>query len=442
MSFKRKMAQKVPVAKEVVEASRADLNDYRQGPWYKEGAWSVSHHNFQDATKPPAAAPAQAVLVDITGRVIEQVPGIALTTAEKVALAAALAEAGVPEMHVGLFIQSPVMQEHIRAIASAEIPIRIVQMVYSLADIETAAKAGAHTVEITGQGRPSLFGGYGGAAVQTQQQLIALAREKVVRAKALGLQARAVINGIGVTDVSYLPKFAEAMAEAGADSICFADGPAGLAPRAAHYLMTTLKKHAGKAKTGSHFHNDFGLGLSNALGALDAGAEIFDVSINGIGERAGQVDLAQLALVMKVFYQVETGVRLERLNALSRMAQDLSRDTLPSVYPIVGSSAFGSAVEFIQKQDVYVDEALHMPIAPELVGGERRLPQGRHTGPFGLIHRAEGLGYAVPEDEVQPMLKELDQWFESRKRELRDVEFIALLSSHGAELIEGSTARR
>lgn len=432
---KRKMAQEVPIPQESVEATREDLRSYRNGPWFKEGAWSISHHNFQEATKPPTTSAKSAVFIDITGRVIEQVPGVALTTDEKLTLAGELADAGVPEMHVATFIENPEDQEHVRAIASSGIPIRIVQLIWTLSDIAVAAEAGAHVAEIAGQGRPSLFGGYGEGAVKTQEQVIARSREKVQKAKALGLKAQAVINGIGFTDISYLPRFTEAMVEAGADSIYFADGPAGLGPRATHYLMSVIKKHAGTVKTGLHVHNDFGLGLANALAAFEAGAEIFDVSINGLGERAGQVDLAQLAVVLKIFYGVDTGIHLERLTRLSRLAEDFRRETMPTAYPIVGRAAFTDAVGLVQKLDLYIDEQLHLPIAPQLVGGERSYPQGRHTGAFGLIYRAERSGFAVPEDEVQSLLKELDRWFETRKRELSDVEFVALIKSHGAEMI-------
>lgn len=424
-----------PLPSELVDRARSYLEEHRQGPWFRQGAWSISHHNFAPYAAPSSEVPREVRLVDLTGRVIEQVPGIALTPVEKVALATELAEAGVKEMHAGLFIVSPTMQAHIRAIKDAQVPIKIVQMVYTVEQVRLAAEAGADIAEVVGQGRAALQGGYLGRTFN-EGEMLELARERIKLAKSLGMEVRAVINGIGETDIDYVPQFASMAAEEGADSMFVADGPAGMGPRASAHVVKTIKGAAPDLPVGMHFHNDFGLALPNALASLEAGASAFDASVHGTGERAGQLDMAQIALVLEAFYQVETGIQFGRLNQLSRVVEDFTRLPVSAIYPIVGPYSFGSAVDFIQKQDMYVDEALHMPIDPDFVGGRRSFPLGRHTGSFGLLLRAERIGVEVPEASLEEAVSALDHWFEVHKREIADDEFRLLL----ADVTESSLA--
>jgi isopropylmalate/homocitrate/citramalate synthase len=415
---------------EIIREAQEDLRSIRRAPWFRDGAWSISPHNFLDETKPPPVA-REVTLIDITGRVIEQIPGVALTGAEKVALARALSDAGVPQAQMVLGIRSPEMRAHTKAIADQHLPIKIVALTPTKEDLEAAAQTGVHIAEVTTPGRPSLYGSYHGVRMKSEEDLIEWAVTRIRMAKSLGMQVRADINVVAYADISYIRKFVEATAREDPDYYHLADGTAGLGPRACAYLVKLVKQLAPKAHVGLHLHNDFGLGLSDAIAALESGADAFDVSINGLGEKAGQLDIAQITLVLESFYQVKTGIRCDHLYGLSQLVQDLTRTKWPGTFPIVGDYAFASAVENVQKEEIFVDPYIHLPLAPEFVGNQRSFPLGRHTGAFGLLRKADELGFDVDEDHVSPLVKDLEHWFEVHRRPITDLEFARFLEQSG-----------
>lgn len=390
----------------------------------------MSSHNFRPETKPDPT-PSRVRLVDITGRVIEQLAGIALHADEKVALAGALSDAGIEEMHPTLHVASTVGQRHMQAIAASGCSIRMVALVYSTRDVEIAAANGAAVAEVVTVGRPSLHGSYRSFNSKNEDELIGSATERISLAKKLGLRVRADINLIGYSEDQYIKRFVAAAREAGADEIQIADGSSSLGPRACAYVVGVIRATDPSAPVALHLHNDFGLAVANAIAALEAGAESFDVSINGIGERAGQLDLAQWALVLRVFYEIDPHVRFNALNSLSRLVEDLTRSPVPGTYPIVGEFAFDTAVESVLRHEFGIDDMLHAPIAPEFVGAHRQYPLGRNTGRFGLMLKAHRLGIGVPDALVPTAIERVEQWFESHKRPIDDRELRTLLLGLG-----------
>jgi len=425
---------------DLVRLAREDLRTLRKAPWFQEGRWSISPTNFLAETKAPLAVPPRVQLNDITGRVIEQMPGIALTVQEKVHLARALSDAGVPEMQPVQNIHLRRMREHVEGIRDAGLPIRLAVLCSTEDDLQVASASGAHVAEITIQGRPSLYSTYTGRRATSNDELLKRGRHLIAVAKGLRLSARADINDVGYSDIEYVRDFAKMAAEAGADSIYLADSSASLGPRAMGYLVGLVRSVAPGVPIGLHLHNDFNLAATVAISALEAGAEIFDVSVNGVGEKAGQLDLAPFAVSVEAFYQVQTGIRLDRMYELSKLVQDLSRIPIPPVFPVVGDRAFASAVMNVQMGEVYVDPYYLHSINPECVGNRRDLPLGRHTREFGLLRKADELGYALTIDQVPPALEDLDDWFELHKRPITDSEVIRILKGRRAELVRAASA--
>lgn len=418
---------------EIAAVALADLAKVRKEPWYRSDSWSLSPLNFLEANAPSGPIPKSVTLVDITGRVVEQMPGIGLTRAEKVELARGLEDAGITQMQPVQFIRTPEMSAHVREIVASGVAIKPVVLTPSKLDLEAAAAAGAPIVEITTNGRPSLHGAYQSMRVTSPDQLLESADERIRFAKSLGMIVRADINGVGFSETTYIQRFAKVAADAGADYIHLADGNAGLGPRASAFLIRLVKEAAPGVPAGLHLHNDFGLALSCALAALEAGAEVFDVTVNGLGEKAGQLDLATFAVVLKAFYGVDSGVRFERLRTLSRLVADLTRVPVPPHQPITGDNAFASAVANVQREELFVDPFIHVPLAPEFVGHTRGFPLGRHSRELGLLVKAEALGFTVYEDQVATLLVDLDRWFETHKRQITDEEIADMLSRHGCE---------
>lgn len=411
---------------DALERARRELREMRSEPWHRDGAWSVSAHNFSPEGRPPEVA-RDITLIDITGRVIEQVPGIALSPEEKFMLIRALDAAGVREVHTGLRIAAPETAQTIEMIRKAGLAIKVIALVYSLDDVRIAADVGADIVEAVTVSRPGLNGVYRQLASVTEADAIGSSLSRLRLAKELGLKTHADMNLISYARIDYVKEFTKAAHDVGADLIQIADGSAGLGPRATHHLVSVIKEIAPDAAVGLHLHNDLGLALSNAMAGLEAGAESFDVSIHGSGERSGQLDLGQFGLVSTILYGCQTGIDFTHLTRMTKLVEDLTRTPLPGTYPIVGGFAYETSVESVIKHEYWLDELVHMPIAASFVGAHRQIRLGRNTGPFGLLLAASRLGRDMSNVEMAQLSAALERWLVLHKRPIDDHEFLGLI---------------
>src|SRR5258708_2035212 len=241
------------------------LADLRAGPWHRDQAWSISRHNFSDDQLAPSTMPQRVTLPDLTARVLEQMPGITLSVQEKVALAEALAEAGVEEANLALRISDPRAKDELRAIRRRSLPLKLVALLSSIRDIDTAVELGVEVAELT-VARAS----YGAGPIITAATL-PLMVELVEHAKSVGLKVRANITMAANTTFSYVESFTKAARSAGADQIQIADSSGGLGPIAVRRLVGHVKSVDPAAAVAVHLHNDFGLAVANAIAALEAG---------------------------------------------------------------------------------------------------------------------------------------------------------------------------
>lgn len=414
---------------DALERARAELAELRNGPWHRDGAWSVSSHNFCPEAKPPQVA-RSVQLVDITGRVIEQIPGIALSPEEKVSLISALARAGIPAVHPGLRIGSAETARTIQLVRDEGLSIRLVALVYSLDDVRRAADVGADIAEVVTVSRPGLNGVYREFSSVTESDAVASSMARLELAKELGLVTHADMNLISYARLGYVREFTAAARDLGVDLIQIADGSGGLGPRATHHIVSVIRSVAPDARIGLHLHDDLGLALPNALAGLEAGAESFDVSVHGTGERAGQLDLGQFGLVSTILYGCQTGIDFSRLVGLSKLVEDLTRTPLPGTRPIVGDYAFDTSVESVIKHEHWLDELVHMPLSADLVGATRTVQLGRNTGKFGLMLKAEQLGLDVSTADLDQVSTAIQEWFVVHKRLITDGEFGDLVRQH------------
>jgi homocitrate synthase NifV len=154
-----------------------------------------------------------------------------------------------------------------------------------------------------------------------------------------------------------------------------------------------------------HGHDDFGLATAAALAAVQAGASWVQGTINGMGERAGNADLGELALALESLYGVSTGLRFERLVETAALVQDLSGYELAPWKPGTGENLFVRESGAVASQ--FHDPPAIEPFSAELVGAQRRLVLGKKSGLDSIRIRAEELGIDVPEDERAAVLAEV-----------------------------------
>jgi isopropylmalate/homocitrate/citramalate synthase len=197
--------------------------------------------------------------------------------------------------------------------------------------------------------------------------------------------------------------------EAGAAELVVVDTIGVAAPEAAALLVRQTREWAG-ADVPIHFHghNDFGLAAAAAIAAVQAGATWVQGTINGMGERAGNANLCEVALALTALYGAETGLRLERVREVSALVRELSGYELEPWKAVVGENLFVRESGAVASQ--FHDPPSIEPFSSTLVGAERRIVLGKKSGLDSIRIKADELGLDVGEErraELLALVKEL-----------------------------------
>ena len=212
------------------------------------------------------------------------------------------------------------------------------------------------------------------------------------------------------TDPAYLIEVFKAVQEAGCDIINVPDTVGVMVPSAMYRQIKDIAAEI-TIPIDVHCHNDFGLAVANSLMAVEAGASQVQVTINGIGERAGNADLSQTVMSLKSIYGAKTNIRTEYLVETSKMVENYTGIRLPPNTPVVGQNAF-SHESGIHSQGVLEKSDTFEPgiMTPEMVGHRRRIVLGKHTGKHAVKQSLESAGIKTTDkqlDEIVLRIKEI-----------------------------------
>ncbi len=197
-----------------------------------------------------------------------------------------------------------------------------------------------------------------------------------------------VLTQIPVRLLAGLKAVMKAGVEAGATRVRVLDTLGVLHPAATRWWIKELKK-AVNVPIQYHCHNDFGNAVMNACAAVEGGAEILDLVVNGLGDRAGNTNMEETVMALECLYRVDTGFKLEKLMDLSKMVEKITKVTMPQNKPIVGYN------NFVHESDIHVAAVLQgysntfEPFKPELVGQSRQIWFGSTTSSDSVIALAE-----------------------------------------------------
>jgi 2-isopropylmalate synthase len=217
------------------------------------------------------------------------------------------------------------------------------------------------------------------------------------------------------TDEAFLHEVVEAVSKAGTDWINIPDTCGVATPRRFYDMVEGVVNTANEAATATgqgevyvdvHTHDDFGLAAANAISGYEAGAAQSQVSINGIGERAGNAAYEEVAMALESLYDVDTGIDTTRITEISRVIEEKSGIDVPANKPIVGSNAFSHesgihAAGVIENSDTFEPGVM----TPEMVGAKRELVLGKHTGQHSVRERLEDEGFAPTDEEVREVTR-------------------------------------
>jgi 2-isopropylmalate synthase len=373
-------------------------------------------------------------IFDTTLRDGEQVPGCQLSTEEKIIVARELELLGVDVIEAGFPISSPGDFLSVIEISKAVKDVTVCALTRSKKDdIDVAGEA----LRYAKRGR--IHTGIGSSDIHIKHKFNT-SREKVLEqgvwavqyAKAKGVEVEFFAEDAGRADLAFLAQMVEAVIAAGADVVNIPDTTGYCLPhmygKRIQYLYENVK-NIHKATISVHCHNDLGLATANTMAGLMGGARQAEVTINGIGERAGNTSLEEIAMIIKTHKDLDlyTNLKCERIYEVSKMVSEMMRMPVQPNKAIVGANAFAHS------SGIHQDGFLKNPenyeiISPDQVGvPSSSILLTARSGRAALKHRLELLGYT-------PSKLELDAIYEQfvivadEKKKVENEDLIALMA--------------
>ncbi len=361
-------------------------------------------------------------IFDTTLRDGEQVPGCQLANDEKVIIAKELEALGVDVIEAGFPISSPGDFLSVVEISKAVTDVVVCALTRAKKDdIDVAAEALHHAK------RGRIHTGIGSSDVHIKHKFKS-SRELVLEqgvgavkyAKSKGYEVEFYAEDAGRADLQFLAQMTEAVIEAGADVVNIPDTTGYCLPnlygKRIQYLFENVK-NIHKAIISVHCHNDLGLATANTLAGLMNGARQAEVTINGIGERAGNTSLEEVAMILQVHQDLglTTGIKSEKLWEISQLVSSMMRMPVQANKAIVGKNAFAHSSGI--HQDGFLKHAENYEIInPADVGvNSSSIILTARSGRAAIKHRLELLGYSIAGAELDMVYENFLQMADKKK---------------------------
>jgi len=380
------------------------------GPYFGPGRW-VSPLNYLPEVRAQMRFPPRVTVHDVTLRDGEQTARVAFTVDEKLFLAQEMDKIGIPSIEPGL----PATEEDrevIRTLVQMKLRARVTPLVRVREDdLEAALACGAPGMVLEFGINPFLIKyAYNMTPEQLVEKVVALSR----RAKDEGGMYVEFMgwDTFRIPSLDYVKRFFGEILERGAiDRITVSDTFGMAHPLAMRFLITRLREWFPDTPLGLHIHNDYGQATASALMAIASGVDEVHCSVNGLGERAGNVATEEVIVACEHLLGVPTGVRLEGLYRLSQMVAEISKIRPASNKPIVGSGLFevesGIVIHILRQfRATPLGELALFPYPPELVGREGpTLVAGRGTGRNYVEMTLEELGLEATTAQAEEIVR-------------------------------------
>lgn len=306
-------------------------------PWMTE-RWFVSPHNYADEVRAQLRFPPSIRFHDVTLRDGEQQAGVVFTKDDKIRIAEKLAEAGVHRIEAGLPTVSKSDEAAIKEIVKRNLGPEIFAFSRCMvSDVQRCVDTGVRGIVVEIPSSQHIIElGY----EWSPQRAIDLSVEATRYAREQGLYT--VFFPIDATrsEPEWFVRLIETVATQGhMDALVLVDTFGGSSPHAITYFTKFVQAHI-KKPLEAHFHDDFGMGVANTLMALSLGVGTAHVTVSGLGERAGNTPLEDLALALLTMYGVDTGLRYETFYGLSRLVRELAGVPIPPNRAVVGDMLY------------------------------------------------------------------------------------------------------
>lgn len=372
-------------------------------------------------------------IFDTTLRDGEQTPGVNLSTQEKVKIALQLERLGVNVIEAGFAAASPGDLEAVREVAKAVKNASICSLSRSVkGDIDAAYEALKEAVD------PTLHIFVATSPIhreyklrKNKEQVLALAQEAIQYGKRYFSKIEFSCEDAGRTEYDFLCQMVDMAVKEGVEVVNLPDTVGYLDPDEYAQMFRHIIEQVpdiDRIKLSAHCHDDLGMAVANSLAAIKAGVQQIEGTINGIGERAGNAAIEEVAMALKTrvdFYQAETTLHHEEIDRTSRMVSKMTGMYVPGNKAIVGAHAFAHE-SGIHQDGVLKHKETYEIMSPAVIGREETpLYLGKHSGRHAFRLRLEELGYQKTPEQIDQLFARFKE-LADRKKEIHDEDLIAL----------------
>ncbi|WP_127588470.1 2-isopropylmalate synthase [Paenibacillus koleovorans] len=362
-------------------------------------------------TTEPTTGNRKITIFDTTLRDGEQSPGASITPEQKIVLARQLAKLGVDAIEPGFPISSPGDFAAVQQISRELQGVEIVGFARALKpDIDAAIRA----TQDAGLRRLHLFISSSQILLEhqlrkSQDQVVRMAREMVAYAKQFVDRIEFSPMDASRTGEAFLFELVEAVIEEGATTINIPDTMGYALPDEYGRMFRRVREHvrgSDRAVYSAHCHNDLGMAVANSIAAIQAGVSQVEVTINGIGERAGNCSLEELVMAIETRQEalgVETGIVLPELYETSRLVSRMMHFPIAYNKPIVGRNAFQHE-SGIHQDGLLKNRNTFEIMDPEALGIPRNMIiLGKHSGRHAVMHRVSEFGIELQNEQLEEL---------------------------------------
>ena len=335
-------------------------------------------------------------IFDTTLRDGEQTPGVTITPNQKIQIATRLDELGVDAIEAGFPIVSHGEVQAIKSIVKQGLKAEIFGLARAnQIDIDSAIKCDLkyiHTFIATSDIHMTY------KLKMTRQQVLEKAVTAVEYAKKHGLQVEFSAEDATRSDRQFLLKVFTEVSQAGADRLDIPDTVGYATPQ---YIADLVKvvKEATMLPVSVHCHDDFGFAVANSIAGVNAGAACAHVTINGLGERAGNASLEEFVMALQCLYSKKHNIKTQLLYETSKFVSNTMGIIVQPNKAIIGENAFGHE-SGIHTHGIISNPLTYEPISPELVGRKRWLQAGKHAGAHGIKAMLEEFGIQPTDEQL------------------------------------------
>ncbi len=413
-------------------ASDVNITGELTAPYFTDDWW-VSPMNFAPEAYPPGLRDRQLYIHDVTLRDGEQSPGVAFKEDERIRIAVALDEVGVQRIEVGMPIVSQGVFNAIKEIVNLGLRTEVVpQARAEVDDVNRTMETGAGAIIIVHTINPlhcqHVFG-------LDTEAIIERINTTISHARSQGLKAIFMGSDVFRTPLENIREiYGRVARESQPDAMVLTDTVGVAHPGAVRFVTEQVLDVAPGATLEFHGHNDFGLAMGDAIAAVEAGCTGVHTSFNGLGERTGNVPTEEFAAAMRLLYDKDIGIALDKLSLVSEIIANIAQTPIRPGKPIVGNGLFeieSHIVAHISQRmaDLGLRTGM-LPFVPELVG---QPPMRYALGPAIINDYLARLGIEATEPQKSRILNRVKEESRLQKAHLSERQFSRIVESVLAE---------